>query len=205
MKRLLLGLLLSLSVACQSAVPGPVLPRAEAVAANTYKIVASIDGEPQWSGTAWKVDADHVVTAGHVCDAHDRPGHLSFSLLDADGHEEPAILLDYVLSDEVESEDACILLTNAPGPGLNLAPEPAYDEPVMYVGAPDGMWGSARPTYRGHYVGGNVVVMAGAPGVSGSAVLSDKGVIGIFVAGQRGNIGYLAPSSLIRKLLERNI
>lgn len=202
MRRLLLILsLLFFFSACQPAIVGPVLPRAETAAASTYKVMlADPAGEPVAFGTGWKASDTRVVTAGHVC--RDRGVPTTIWLIDDQGNQYPAAIYKTLYNPEVDAEDVCLLFAAVPGPSLVLAVEPTYDEPVMYVGAPLGIWGESRPVYRGRYVGGNMLTISGAPGASGSAVQSERGVIGILVAVAPGDLAYIAPVSIIRKMLK---
>lgn len=153
------------------------------------------------SGTAWVArDREYLVTAGHVCAG----AGVSFTLVSASGIRTPARV---VKTHPVY--DLCLLVADSPvGPALEVAPaDPLYDEDVMAVGAPLGVFGcdggssldecGMAPISRGRYAGGNLVSMPMAGGNSGSAVFTSRGVIGVLVEGYRGfdSLSFIEPRS----------
>lgn len=216
MKRLLsrmaLLVLISLSsLACQVAHAGPRLS-GEAYNASlaTYKIVAHdkdplAGGEATWSGTAWKISDTEMVTAGHVC--HNHLGWApSFRVYNTTGQSWPATVIAYEFDDRAGT-DLCVLKASPPGTVLRLAPDlPAYDADLVYVGAPHGVWTDGmKPVYHGYYAGGSLAVIGGAPGASGSAMLSKAGVVGVLVAGiESGNLIFFIPVQTLKEFLTKN-
>ena len=208
MKKILLVLsLLFALAACQVARAAPNDGRVTTrdAASATYKIVAYDrnpfeGGEGQWSGTAWKLSDTYMVTAGHVCHPHLGFPPV-FRVQNVGGQSWPVAVVKYELDDE---KDLCLLRASVPGESLPLAIEPAFDQAVFYTGAPHGIWGDGvRPVYHGHYAGGNVVIIGGAPGASGSAVLTEHGVMGVLVAGiESGNIIFVVSVSDLRDFLK---
>lgn len=210
LSRLLLSLLLLLAL-----LSGGGAPKVEAAptsaydtAQATYKIVAYdsnpfLRGEGLWSGTAWKVSPDEMVTAGHVCDPDGGPVPV-FRVFNIKGQSWPAEVIAWERDD---GHDLCVLKADPPGPFLTLAPDlPAYDSPLFFVGAPYGIWGEdMRPIYHGRYAGGGLAVIGGGPGASGSAMQSEQGVIGVLVAGIPGTqLIFFIPLQALRAFLDEN-
>jgi len=189
-----------LLVACQ--LPPPTAPStpdpADVVANSTYRVdIEVLNGdvwEPGGSGTAWIAVNDsesHLITAGHVC-KHDPLVPTTYTLVSRDGTKTTA---------EIENQsamyDLCLLSAAHISPALPIAAfDPVYDEPLLSVGAPLGVYGcdggsthdecGMAPITRGWYAGGNLVSVPMAAGNSGSAVLTAGGVIGVLVEGYRG-------------------
>lgn len=166
------ALVLAILVACQSPVAYPVTP-ATAVDA-TFQLQSE-----QGLATAWVARNEdgrsYLVTAGHAC-----VGASSFLLRHRDGGTTAAFVIKATENDP----DLCLLMTlEVVGPALGLdAQDPTYGEGVTYVGAPLGVWGNGMaPMFAGHYAGGNLVTATAAPGSSGSAVFTSRGVTGVVV------------------------
>jgi hypothetical protein len=209
MKKLLSLLFLVLLAACQIAdatADAPTRNRAAEAADATYRIVA-YDGDALsgarslWQGTAWKLSDTKMITAGHVCDDSDwqawnpDAAPTQFRLHNAKGQSWPVEVVAYELD---ETHDLCLLRIagEIPGMPLSLAKSlPAYDAELMYTGAPHGIWEDGmRPVYHGRYAGGSLAIIGGAPGASGSAMLSADGVVGVLVAGiESGNLIFFIP------------
>lgn len=145
---------------------------------------------PLWNGTAFKVGEDMALTAGHVCESENffgekiRPDFIR--LKDRFDGEWVAYPKRWVNDDDT---DVCVLeARHLPGPSMKMNVTPLeYLEPLAYVGAPHGVWGDGVAPYaEGKYVGGNMMMIAGYPGASGSPVFNEGGVVGILVAGYRG-------------------
>lgn len=171
-----------LAAACQYPAPAAPVTPTRAVD-STFKVQLSVG-----SGTAWIAssarDMTFLVTAGHVCDGIGLALRLgldpSIALVARDGSKHRAVFMR-----RSGVADLCLIVSSGYlGPALPVAPaDPAYDQPVAYVGAPAGVYGAgAAPLYRGSYAGGNVVTAPTAPGASGSAVFTSGGVIGVLVA-----------------------
>lgn len=200
MKSLLLVLSLA---ACQ--IPAPHAPYSPIDARDATFKVETDSG----SGTAWIVDTNAnrslLVTAGHVCRDEE-----NFKLVASDG------MSTYALKVKQHAKyDLCVLMAVPLGPALELSPvAPVYDEPVMAVGAPLGVYactgGSSvdacgmAPISRGHFAGGNLVSMPMAGGNSGSAVFTQWGVIGVLVERYRGfdSLSFIEPAAHIVELLD---
>lgn len=187
MKALFLALAVSI-VSCSCRVPPVEAPQFESDAADSTYRVQVVTPDGIGSGTAWVAKRDEfgstLITAGHVCqDA------VSMTLEDRAGNE-------HVLSTFIQHPiyDLCALISIEDlGPPLTISPlDPEYDEPVIYVGAPRGVYGcedtlSGRycgiaPIYRGVFAGGNMVTNPAAPGASGSALRTSRGVIGVLTS-----------------------
>lgn len=161
-------------------------------ARSTFKVEISIDGEEVGTGTAWIYKTDttgtYLLTAGHVCPlsegvnsyvlvAQDNTKHLAFEVMRAD---EP---------------DLCVLRSlQYLGEPLAFADRmPKYDDGLYVVGAPSGHYGDGlAPIYHGFYAGAGMATGATIPGLSGSAVISSRGVVGVLVEGWfRDNIYHM--------------
>lgn len=186
--------------------PGGV-PLSYAAADATYKIVAydkefMEGGEPIWSGTGWKLTEDLMMTAGHVCD-----GAGGIRLQRGNGKFYPAKIIAYEYTDDI---DLCMIKVNdVPGNPLWLASGmPVYDAPLLYVGAPHGIWanGGMMPVIHGNYGGGNLANVAAAGGASGSAILSQAGVVGVLVSGylDGSHLTFMITIDQIRDFILRN-
>lgn len=175
----------------------------------TYKIMAYDSnplawGEPMWSGTAWKLSDTEMVTAGHVCDTQGLKQSPWFRVYNDKGQSWPATVIAW---ENDAGIDLCVVSASPPGPVMKLAPDmPAYDAELYYVGAPHGLWEDGMmPVYHGRYAGGQLAVIGGAPGASGSAILSDNGVVGVLVAGiASGNLVFFVPVHVLKWFLDKN-
>lgn len=224
MRAAVLSLLVLL--ACQAPVT---YPRAVDARASTFRVEGnhSVDGSRlslgtdsyTSYGTAWVVfnepDKSYLITAGHVCKMAlwEVPEELGGGYFP---QKSEYVLRSYaseeftarVLARSSDS-DLCLLVTNHRiGPALHLATDyPAYDEPVMYVGAPSTIYGNgAAPVYRGVYAGSNVLAMPTAGGASGSAIMTRSGVVGVLTAVNRSfpNLTYMVLVDELRDFLREN-
>jgi hypothetical protein len=154
------------------------------VAKSIYKIQAYQNGEKQWSGSGWMVGKDHMITAGHVCDAEGEDG-FTFRAINQWNQEYPVKVAKFS-----REPDLCLISApNVPvGLGLGrLSSDISYGDSLWYSGAPHGIFGDGTvPFARGYYIGGNKMMIAGYPGSSGSVVYTRAGVVGVLVAGWRG-------------------
>lgn len=193
------------------------------IAASTFRVEASgvVEDEQMtlWSGTAWiqrnEEGFSHLITAGHVCDTtdvEDFATDVKFGLRDRFGNYYPAIVLR-----KSEDYDLCEMMAADLGPALELAQHmPGYDEPIVMVGAPLGVYGcdnavtgetsfecGMAPISRGFFGGGTLVSMPSVGGNSGSAVLSQDGVFGVLVSGYRGfdSLNFVEPLSHVNEFL----
>jgi hypothetical protein len=133
-----------------------------------------------WTGTGWKIDAIHMMTAGHVCDG--AGGELT--AVSRWNAEYPVKVIKFS-----RSPDLCLIdAEGVPGAGLDkMVAIPTYGDEVWYTGAPAGVWGDGTaPFGKGFYIGGERMMIAGYPGASGSPVFTRAGVFGILVRGYRG-------------------
>jgi S1-C subfamily serine protease len=151
------------------------------------------------SGTAWAIDRDHLVSAGHVCQAFidaKKIGiakDIKISYLDSsfDLKEKVANDVRIVLSDAVN--DVCLMEYKGHGlVPLKLAADVKFGEEVYVVGAPVGFLGfvfegrvAGRSVDVGSTMKNKLIVSAAATGGnSGGPVLNQKGeVVGILIAG----------------------
>lgn len=208
--KLALGLLLALT-ACTAQ---PVYPTQPAdIVDSVYKIEAEDDFGPLWSGTAWAYKSDDtgtiLVTAGHVCEP-EFDEKLHFVIEDRWG--EKMLANSARISPKY---DLCVVgTTKQLGSALHLAQHmPAYDEPVVMVGAPRGVFGcysgtdiercGMAPVSHGNYAGGTLVSLPSTHGYSGSPVLSAGGVVGVLVQGYDGydSLSFVEPLDHLREFL----
>lgn len=193
MKKLILALIFVF--ACQVPAPGYVTP--SRAVPSVFKITTSVSGLRESTGTAWiahyshAFDTTYLITAGHVCNAEEpeREGERTYELESRLGKTYPAKEIKRIFQDRLDDRwpiDLCLLLT--PGFISQALPimtrEPYYGEKAYYVGAPRGIWGGGEaPLYVGHYAGGELVAITGTGGASGSALFTEEGVFGVYVAG----------------------
>lgn len=186
-------------VACATGCQAPLVQHpytAQNLADSTFRVdITANAGElhmPLGSGTAWvwkTGEYSWLVTAGHVCKSEiPETGTvtLSYTIVGQDGS-----VHDAFVSRVSKDYDLCLMYSEPVGPGLDLSRvEPHYDDPLMAVGAPLGVYGcesdtpercGMAPISRGHFAGGTLVSIQLYLGNSGSAVVSDFGVIGVFV------------------------
>jgi hypothetical protein len=205
-KFLLALLLISCQVTASAPISAPLSPTD--ARASTFR-VDTADG----TGTAWVVANEtagsHLVTAGHMC----RNPLTDYTLVGYDGKTYTA-QLERVSA----THDLCLLATDgAVGPALSISPlDPIYDEPVMAVGAPNGVYGcdsgatiarcGMAPISRGWYAGGTLVSMPMVGGNSGSAVFTSGGVIGVLVEGYRGfdSLSFIEPRDHLLEFLAQH-
>ena len=153
----------------------------------------------QASGTAWAIDDDHLITAGHVCtaflEARDQGVARGLEIGFEDGSGEvrvkPANEIDVLFVEE--QEDLCML--SYPHHGLKplkLAKTVTFREPVYVIGAPLGILGFITPgqVVDAHIDLGDqdfdrtIVSSASTHGNSGGPVVNDDGeVIGVLIGG----------------------
>lgn len=184
---------------------------------EAYGSITGFDEELLWVGSGWIERNDgsfsHLVTAGHVCNTEhqDFGVTVSFKLRDRFGNAYPVVVEK--ISDKY---DLCEMVAPRLGEPLELAAEmPKYDEPIMMVGAPHGLWGcdniitdesfecGMAPISRGSYAGGTLVSIPSTHGYSGSAVFTPLGVIGVLVAGYDGydSMSFIEPLDHIKEFL----
>lgn len=192
----IVALILALLVACNH-VPAPKDPAVGAFSAKApieytpasvvdavFKLYATRDGLPAWTGTGWKIDADHMMTAGHVCDNEESTAKLELTAETRWNARYPVKVLRFS-----RTPDLCVLdASEVPGPAMDqLVKVPTFGDEVWYLGAPHGVWGDGTaPFAKGFYIGGKRMMIAGYPGASGSPVFTKDGVFGILVRGYRG-------------------
>lgn len=144
------------------------------------------------SGTAWIAfngsASSLLVTAGHVCEGDE----FRYTLTSSAGTEYGVYELK-----KHSTYDLCLMVADEVlGPEMPFADSmPTYDEPVLAVGAPLGVYGcwagssidacGMAPISRGFFAGGNLVSMPMYGGNSGSAVFTADGVFGVLVEGYR--------------------
>lgn len=105
------------------------------------------DNQQMGSATAWAIDKNHLVTAGHFCQTVDElveagqsDGIIYIGLVDYQG--KPLRRVDAIISYITDSPDVCILLS----PDHHMVPLPIgqpeslqVGDELLYVGAPDGI------------------------------------------------------------------
>lgn len=176
------SLLLFLLVSCGSANYRPNYPVTGADAAeSTFRL--EVYGEESrflGSGTAWVVGVQaeytYLISAGHVCA---NPSALTYKLHSKDD----AV---FAVEQTMYSEDPDLCLLKYHGrlarPLLIATEMPRYGDWVSYVGAPFGLYGKgAAPYYSGRYIGSKYVGVETAPGASGSAIWTPRGVFGVLI------------------------
>lgn len=167
------------------------------------RLVKMVDGEEAGFCTAWKVDENHLMTAGHCCDEAEEGTVLSYT---AKGpHAIPGQEITVVFDND--EHDSCLMKGKAHGPPIRLASlDPGMGEMVWTAGFPRleylisaGYW-SGR-TESGEYAKASVAVFGGA---SGSPVFNSKGeAVGILVAyyPPMSNMALLTPLEWARDAL----
>lgn len=170
---------------------------------STVKIALEVEipkmGRGAISGTAWAIDRDHLITAGHVCGAFIElkdagvAKDLTITYLSPNGYQisKKANEIEILLSDS--ANDICILKYQRHGfVPLKLAKDVAFGETVYVIGAPLGLLGFV---FQGMVVNlgidfgesmkNKMVISAAATGGnSGGPVVNQNGeVIGILIAG----------------------
>lgn len=166
---------------------------------SVFMIKAYQNGEPQWSGTGWKIKEGYLLTAGHVCDPEGQDG-FTFRAVSKWNQEYPLQVVKFA-----HDPDLCLLSApHIPGPILpKLIDVPDYGSTIWYSGAPVGVFGDGTvPFGRGFYIGGNKAMIAGYSGASGSPMYTEKGVFGVLVAGWRGtHLIVFEPASAVAQFL----
>lgn len=169
------------------------------VETSTYKATTTIPDVGAIQGTAWVVDRDHLVTAGHMCDYSQGAQIVLESL---SGRKFPATPVAWEM-DEAGEADLCILKTDAPlGTPLILGSAPSIGAPVETVGFPHGHFNVSTGTY----LGDNESDAWSTHGASGSSVYTPGGVIGVLVQGRHDNSPgiHFTPVSELKDFLDDN-
>lgn len=167
------------------------------------RLVKIVDGKEVGYCTAWKVDENHLMTAGHCCEAPDDA--LTLSYKSTGPHAVPG--QEITVAFDNDEHDACLMKGKAYGAPIRLASlDPGMGEMVWTAGFPHleylisaGYW-SGR-TESGEYAKASVAVFGGA---SGSPVLNSKGeAVGILVAyfPPMSNMALLTPLEWARDAL----
>lgn len=160
-----------------------------------------------WSGTAWWVGKDTLVTAGHVCDSA-VPTQVSY------GSHEAWAEVEVAYDDDVT--DVCVLKTKEPNFWAIWFDLASHSK--MQIGDPVWTWGypSGEPSLQYGYYTGRVeateengprliVALTGWYGASGSAVMNEAGdVVGVLVEMYTANgmVTRLVPVEEVRKALD---
>lgn len=143
------------------------------------KLVRMEGGEEAGYCTAWKLDSNRIMTAGHCCDKEDGTSYTSV------GHHAIPGQIHEVLFDN-DMHDVCVMSGKIKGAPIRLAKfDPPLGQRVWTAGYPkteylvsDGYW-SGR-TEEGEYSKASVAVW---PGASGSPVMNSDGeAVGVLVA-----------------------
>ena len=151
------------------------------------------------SGTAWAVDSDHLITAGHVCVAFSElyaqgfARYLTISWFDKDFDLQERVAPGLSIEFVDEQNDLCMLTSHDHGfKPLKLAKSVRFAEPVWMVGAPLGILGFMMPgkVVNAHLdldedlLDKTVISSATTHGDSGGPVVDQNGdVIGVLVNG----------------------
>lgn len=191
--------LCAFGLGCQAPVQLEPTWHTEDTAKSVFKVKVD-DGSG--SGWVWKNrdgGGSWLITAGHVCE-----GSTSFTLIDRVGTEWYA---EKVMSGD--TPDLCELwaptVDAAASPALPLAlAMPAYDEALISIGAPAGVYGGGvAPVYHNYYAGGEKFTGPVYFGISGGPILSKYGVVGVVVAGYMGaDIGEMVTVNTLRDWLD---
>lgn len=145
----------------------------------SYKVFMANGGQ----GTAWAVDAHHLLTAGHVCESISNAFVVVGDFRRFHAH---AILWE---QDEAGQHDLCVLETTATMDSHLIVADrmPRVKERVGYVGFPLGEYSESSGQYIGDldgpdkHLNDDVFSAVCDHGASGSAVFHDGGVWGVLV------------------------
>lgn len=176
------------------------------------------DGQGTLSGSAWAVDDNHLITAGHVCDGIvglQVQGVLSddIQLTYYKDHNFTTAVLHNAVIDAIDSKnDICVLGYDNHGlkPFQFSKQGPRVTDVVYIVGAPHGVFAAVAPgevmsldeTFGPEMPNKIVVTAPAAPGNSGSVIVNDKGeVIGMLVAGA-GEFDHLSIATSLEKIVK---
>lgn len=140
------------------------------------------------SATAWVVDAHHVVTAGHFCEAS---LGMDIAMNNLTKHI-PLETVEWELSDYNGRFDLCVLKSEVEltHPLIIASQEPKPNDPIYTVGYPLGKWTSSSGVYLGDLDPGegesntwndSAFNAYCDHGSSGSAVYTLQGVVGVEV------------------------
>lgn len=159
---------------------------------GTYQIIGAVGG-----GTAWAVDSNHLITAGHMCEVRDQE-FIAISL----NRRFRAKSVYWEYSDTYGKADLCVLETDTkmPDPLVIADRMPAFEEKVEYAGYPLGHYYHGVGIYLGDRDGqdesanDDVFTAPCDHGASGSAVFTRRGVWGVLVR-VRTDGGYLHTGS----------
>lgn len=150
---------------------------------SVFMVTTSVNGEVDSTGTAWvfrnEDTGSYLLTAGHVCPLSG--GDNSYELTSRDGTTYHAYEL--MRSDD---PDLCELYSPATvGFPLAIADRgPGYGDGLYVIGAPHGIYGTNNaPLYKGLSIGNDQATGKAIPGLSGSPVISERGVVGVLVEG----------------------
>jgi hypothetical protein len=147
--------------------------------AGTYELFSD-DSQ----GTAWAVDARHLVTAGHMCEGEGR----DYVAVGSTGRRVRAQSVQWEYGHSGLA-DVCLLesAVDLPAPLIIADRMPAIGDPVGFVGWPMGSFTRSAGKYLGDVDGPDSTMndaVFTAPcdhGASGSAVFTSRGVWGVLV------------------------
>lgn len=178
-----------------------------------------------------------IMTAGHVCEGgweyHEDADPLvgspelnlpvishSHTLVTTSGKKITGLEVVWDVDDLEKGADLCMLIADGVlGSGMPIAShDPPYGSDVRYIGAPRGVWGGGNPLiYPGLFSGrgdlfdyGEALILnmsKGAPGASGSPVIYDGQVIGVFnlISLRHDTTGTAVPWDVIRKFIDEAV
>lgn len=205
-------------------------PLKKIMAAAGYDVSGAPDiQERSWGGTAWVIgggdETSYVMTAGHICES-DTVFHtqlfgdlpivgVSYSVESASGTTNVALM-----QSDNDDIDLCTLSVEANlGRPLMLASsDPVYGAEIEYIGAPGLIWGGGiAPIYKGLFSGRGTpwggeqevlaVTVTSTGGASGSPVLYNGMVIGVFTADGREfkDFGSAVPWDVVQKFWKKSL
>lgn len=188
---------LAVGTACQA----PVYPSTSGndALANSVFLIDTGEG----TGTAWVVKNEDgkslLITAGHVCGAF----QADFELIRR-GPSEDRIPAHRVMSSDYP--DLCELVADTVvGDPIPLATNPPkYDEELILIGAPNGLWGGGiAPIFHLRSIGQDKFSGPIYPGDSGAPVISKDGVVGVVSGGWfKAQVGEFVTVKVLRDWMD---
>jgi Trypsin-like peptidase domain len=145
------------------------------------KLVRMEGGEEAGYCTAWKLDENRMMTAGHCCDKEEGTSYTSV------GHHAIPGQIHEILFDN-DKHDVCVMSGRIKGAPIKLAKfDPPMGQRVWTAGYPkteylisDGYWSGRTDGEEEEYAKASIAVW---PGASGSPVLNADGdAVGVLVA-----------------------
>lgn len=153
------------------------------------------------SCTAWKLDDEHVATAGHCC----KPVHIAY--WGSGPHAVEGDMFEPLIDNDDDDYDICIMRGHIHGAPLAFAHhDPAKGEPVWTVGYPHGVFLISGGYWAGRNNNRAVASVTAYPGASGSPVFNGDGeVVGIIIEylEPMDNVAYMSPLERLKVMVRR--